>query len=65
MRISSPGVALFTAVCIEPPGWTEISAAVTIPEPDIKIRKTASNVINLFIPIPPYIKGNMDDISVN
>jgi hypothetical protein len=60
MIISSPEVALFTAICIEPPGWTEISAAVTIPEPDIKIRKTASNIINLFIQIPPYIQESMD-----
>jgi hypothetical protein len=51
----SPEVALLIEVCIEFPGWTNISAAAPIPEIDAKTRKAANKVINLFIPTPPFI----------
>lgn len=55
--ITSPGVALFTAVGIELfPGLTKISAAVPIPDSDNKIRKVRSKMVNFFILIPPYIQ---------
>jgi hypothetical protein len=57
--ITSPEVAfaLFTAACIESPGWTKISA-VPIPEPS-KIRKAANKIINLFMVIPRVFKGGI------
>jgi hypothetical protein len=53
--ITSPEVAfeLFTATCIESPGWTRISAEVPIPENDIKIRMVRNKVVNFFTMIPP------------
>ena len=49
MTISSPGFALFTAACIDYPGWTKISAAVPVLEPNVKIRKANAKVMNMFI----------------
>ena len=51
----SPELALFTAACIEPEGWTKISAAPPVPEIKIKIKKVNSKVVNLVIRTPPYL----------
>jgi hypothetical protein len=49
MTISSPEVALFTADCIDSPGWTVSSAAVQILEQKEKITRATAKVKNLFI----------------
>jgi hypothetical protein len=55
--IVSPELALFTAACIEFPGWTIISAADPLPEINTKIRKIPSRMTSLFlITIPPSIQ---------
>ncbi len=51
----SPELALFTAVCIEFPGWTIISAADPLPEINIKIRKIPSRMTSLFLISNPSI----------
>lgn len=57
MIIISPETALSTAAWIESPGCTKVSAAVTIPEPAIIIRKNKKRIISLFILIPPSCQG--------
>jgi hypothetical protein len=64
MVILSPEFALFTAVCIELPGWTKISAAVPIPDINTKMRKAHIKVVNLFILIPPSIQKIMCDFMI-
>jgi len=52
MTISSPGLALFIAACIDSPGWTKISTAIPVLEFNVKIKKATAKAINLFISIP-------------
>jgi hypothetical protein len=47
--ISSPETALFIAVCIDSPEWTEIWAAAPGLEPNVKMRRANAKAINLFI----------------
>jgi hypothetical protein len=56
----SPGFELFTAVCIEFPGLTIISAAAPIPDIDVNIRIATNKAVNFFIPIPPLIKTSLE-----
>lgn len=54
--ITSPGLELFIAFCIELPGLTIIFAAFPTPDIDNKIVRVKIKVINLFILIPPSVR---------
>jgi len=55
MVIVSPEFALFTAVCIEFPGSTIISAADPIPEVNTKIRRISDKMTSLFFISNPSV----------
>lgn len=55
MIITSPGFALSTAVCIELPGSTIISAADPIPEINSKRKKANGKMSNLSLIYNPSI----------
>lgn len=55
MIISSYGLALLTAVCIELPGWTIISAADPIPETNSKRKITTDKTSIFFLICNPSV----------